>query len=98
MRLNEPVLDLEIWNAAKSIGTLKASGPDGLSASFFRECRDIIGMSVIYLVRDFFTKGSSLRLINRTNIALIPKVENPKSVSNYRPISLCNVSCKIITK
>lgn len=38
LRLNEPVLDLEIWNAAKSIGALKAPGPDGLGASFFREC------------------------------------------------------------
>lgn len=55
-------------------------------------------MSVIHPVRDIFTNGSSLRLINLTNIAPIPKVENPKSVSKYQPISLFNVSCKIITK
>lgn len=50
------------------------------------------------MVKDFFSIGSSLRLINHTHIALIPKVDNPEVVSNFRPISLCNVTYKIITK
>ncbi|RXH71356.1 hypothetical protein DVH24_018711 [Malus domestica] len=32
--------------------------------------------------------GSSLRLINHTHIAFIPKVDNLELVSNFRPISL----------
>lgn len=54
--------------------------------------------NIISMVNDFFQNNSSLKLINHTNIALIPKVENPEIFSNYRPISLCNVSYKIITK
>lgn len=42
--------------------------------------------------------GSILESINSTFIAPIPKIKDPKKVSNFRPISLCNVVYKLIAK
>ena len=36
--------------------------------------------------------------LNRTHIVLIPKIQGPKTLGNYKPISLCNTVYKIVTK
>jgi hypothetical protein len=36
--------------------------------------------------------------LNRMNIALIPKIKNPVSITDFRPISLCNVIYKMISR
>ena len=38
------------------------------------------------------------KYLNRTHITLIPKVQGPETLGNYRPISLCNSVYKIVTK
>lgn len=41
---------------------------------------------------------SSIRPFNRTHVVFIPKVNGPHKVANFRPITLCSVVYKVITK
>lgn len=50
------------------------------------------------LLRVFFMNGTLNADLNVTNIVLIPKKKSPSVISDLRPISLCNVTVKIITK
>ena len=50
------------------------------------------------MVKAFFHSGFLLNSLNHTFITLIPKVPTPERVTQFRPISLCNVSYKIISK
>lgn len=50
------------------------------------------------MVSDFFRTGQLDPRLNKTYIALIPKTSCPTMIKDYRPITLCNFSMKIITK
>lgn len=58
----------------------------------------IVGKSITDCVLDFLNRKAPIEGWNKTYIALILKVKNPKSVSDFRPISLCNVIYKLIAK
>ncbi|GJV43271.1 putative RNA-directed DNA polymerase [Tanacetum coccineum] len=92
------VTDREIKEAMFSMGDEKSPGPDGFSAAFFKEAWHIVGVDVINAIREFFTNGKLLKELNHTIIALIPKVNAPSRINDYRPISCCNVLYKCISK
>ena len=96
--LNKAISHEEIKEVIFSIDDSKAPGPDGFSSRFFKTAWDIIGNDVCTVVSSFFESGSMLREINCTIIALVPKVPNPGSMHDYRPISYCNTIYKCISK
>jgi len=49
-------------------------------------------------VLDFFETSVLLDETNYALVVLIPKVGKPEKITQFRPISLCNVLFKVITK
>jgi hypothetical protein len=90
--------EAEIFVAISDLGLNKAPGPDGMTGLFYKSYWPIVKSSVISSVQSFFRGGFMLKEFNHTNIALIPKVDNPLLVHQFRPISLTNFNYKIISK
>ena len=57
-----------------------------------------MGNSVIEEVQKIFVGRRVPKVLNCTHIAMIPKIQGPETLGNYRPISLCNTVYKVITK
>ncbi|KAK4395827.1 LINE-1 retrotransposable element O protein [Sesamum angolense] len=73
----------------------KAPGPDGFSARFFNRAWSLIRKEITDAVLEFFHSGRLLKQINATLLVLIPNVQSPKVVADFRPISCCNLLYKI---
>ena len=87
----------EVEFALKQMKPLTAPVPDGMSPIFFKSCwkfgQDVIDASLAIL-----NSGNMSASLNHTYIALIPKTKSPEKETDFRPISLCNVLYKIVSK
>lgn len=88
----------EVKNAVWACGIDKAPGFDGYNFKFIREMWDVIGGEIYDFVLKFFHSGQSVRSINVTWVALIPKTLSPLSINDFRPISMVGALYKIIYK
>lgn len=88
----------EIRLAVLSMDGNKSPGPDGTSPTFYKHYWHIIGEDLVSAVQDYFSGEMVSREVNHTFITLIPKRPSANMVDQFRPIVLCNVIYKIITK
>ncbi|KAL5817683.1 hypothetical protein ACOSQ3_026061 [Xanthoceras sorbifolium] len=75
-----------------------APGLDGLPALFYQKFWSIVGGKVSRAVLDILNNGAGFGVMGEVMVALIPKVKTPVRVSDFRPISLCNVTYKLVVK
>jgi hypothetical protein len=93
-----PVSADDIKQVLFSMDDTKAPGPDGYTSAFFKQAWSIVGADFCSVVKDFFASGELLKQLNHSTIALVPKSSTANSAADYRPISCCNVTYKIISK
>ncbi|KAJ9545526.1 hypothetical protein OSB04_025233 [Centaurea solstitialis] len=76
----------------------KSPGPDGFNPRFYQKFWHLLGDDIFNESLKWLELGTFPNGVNDTIITLIPKCKSPTNIKDYRPISLCNVLVKIITK
>lgn len=89
---------MEVNEAAFQIKPLSSLGLDFFPLAFDQTPWDYVGKEVIEVVLYALNSAGLVTDINDTFLALIPKLKSPIKVSDFRPISFCNVLYKIISK
>ena len=97
-RLCAEFTEKEISDSLFQMGPLKAPGKDGFPARFFQKNWAVMKEEIVMAVREFFRTSNMPQGVNDTVIVLIPKVDDPVRLTDFRPISLCNVIYKIVAK
>lgn len=93
-----PISFEEVKQALFDIDDAKSPGPYGYGSVFFKKAWEEVGCDMVEAVQEFFQTGRLLKQWNHALITLIPKSTHSNLVSDYRPISCCNVFYKVISK
>ena len=76
----------------------KGTGLDGFNMGFIKNKWDLLKDDILNFVYDFWETGTMARCVKASFIALIPNVQSPTVVSDFRPICLVGCLYKIVSK
>lgn len=88
----------EVDFTLKQVVPLKALVPDGVLSIFFQHYGKVIGENVSQVVLSCLNTSMILPDLNYTFLTSIPKTKSPELVTEFRPIVLCNIICRLISK
>lgn len=96
--LESVFIEDEVWAAIKDCDGNKAPGPDGFNLFCLQKCWKIMKHDILKFMLEFHENGILAGGLNCSFISLIPKNENPLSLSDFKPISLSSTVYKILSK
>lgn len=96
--LNKLVTEVEVNAVIKDMQNGKAPGQEGFNVDFFKACWNVVKQDILDVVEDSRRRKSILKALNTSFISLIPKQDSALTPDKFRPITLCNVVYKIISK
>lgn len=88
----------KVWAAIKSCDGNKSLGSDGFNLICLQKCWEILKSNVLQFFKEFYENGKLVAGVNNSFITLIPKIECPTSLSDFRPFSLIRSLYKIVAK
>lgn len=95
---NAAITKEKVHAALNDMAPFKSPGPDGFHAAFYQRMWDSVGDSMFKLVDNARRSSQLPEGLNKSLLVLIPKTKAIETIKQFRPISLCNVSYKVITK
>lgn len=96
--LTKPFSHEEVKQAVWDCDSVKSPGPNGISFNFIKRFWDLVKDDFMQFLVDFHLNGKLIKGVNSTFIALIPKVNSPQRLNDYRPISLVGCLYKVLAK
>ncbi|KAK2651365.1 hypothetical protein Ddye_011221 [Dipteronia dyeriana] len=88
----------EVWEAVCNCDGNKDPGPDGINLNFVKVNWEVVGADFMNFIEEFHKDGSIVKEVNHSFINLIPKRLNPKTLGDFRPISLVIAMYKVLSK
>jgi hypothetical protein len=96
--LTSPFLEAEVKATVWDCDNFKSPGPDGINFGFFKDFWVDLKGDVMRFISEFHRNGKLTKGLNSTFIALIPKMDSPQRLNDFRHISLVGSLCKILVK
>ncbi|GAU41847.1 hypothetical protein TSUD_177580 [Trifolium subterraneum] len=93
-----PFSAAEVKAAVWDCDSYKSLSPDGINFGFIKDFWDVLQGDVMHFILEFYRNGKLTKGLNSTFIALIPKIESPQRLNDFRPISLVGCLYKILAK
>jgi len=88
----------EVKDAVWDCDSFKSPGPDRVNFGFIKDFWCELRDDITRFINEFHRNGKLAKGINTTFIVLIPKVDNPQRLNEFRPISLVGSMYKILAK